>query len=173
MAAKILEMRISKDSVWLCITTGYNFSLVIVLKSLIDIFQITRRPSSRCEWRSNRKQYYVMECCYIWVWIKTQYWMSHFCLSGGLFTFRSYLYLLMLAQSDHYARDCESSIEFGILKKNVVVVVNLFCIRHCLRVRYRTSRLRGYRSGTGPLDTKVGNRPVNMHIDQTSGHYWV
>ena len=19
---------------------------------------------------------------------------------------------------------------------------------------------------------KVGNRPVNMHIDQTSGHYW-
>ena len=33
-----------------------------------------------------------------------------------------------------------------------------FCIvtflnRHCLRVRYRTSRLRGYGSGTGPLDT--------------------
>ena len=25
--------------------------------------------------------------------------------------------------------------------------------RHCLRVRYRTSRLRGYGSGTGPLDT--------------------
>ena len=20
--------------------------------------------------------------------------------------------------------------------------------------------------------TKVGNRPVNMHIDQTTGHYW-
>ena len=20
--------------------------------------------------------------------------------------------------------------------------------------------------------SKVGNRPVNMHIDQTSGHYW-
>ena len=26
-------------------------------------------------------------------------------------------------------------------------------IRHCLRVRYRTSRLRGYGSGPGPLDT--------------------
>ena len=26
-------------------------------------------------------------------------------------------------------------------------------IRHCLRVRYRTPRLRGYGSGTGPLDT--------------------
>ena len=25
--------------------------------------------------------------------------------------------------------------------------------RHCLRVRYRTPRLRGYGSGTGPLDT--------------------
>ena len=27
----------------------------------------------------------------------------------------------------------------------------------------------------GPLikpQTKVGNRPINMHIDQTSGHYW-
>ena len=25
--------------------------------------------------------------------------------------------------------------------------------RHCLRVRYQTPRLRGYGSGTGPLDT--------------------
>ena len=22
------------------------------------------------------------------------------------------------------------------------------------------------------VHSKVGNRPVNMHIDQTSGHYW-
>ena len=29
----------------------------------------------------------------------------------------------------------------------------IFWKRHCLRVRYRTSRLRGYGSGTGPLDT--------------------
>ena len=29
----------------------------------------------------------------------------------------------------------------------------VFFYRHCLRVRYRTSRLRGYGSGTGPLDT--------------------
>ena len=28
-----------------------------------------------------------------------------------------------------------------------------FSKRHCLRVRYRTPRLRGYVSGTGPLDT--------------------
>ena len=33
--------------------------------------------------------------------------------------------------------------------------IGLQCVpnRHCLRVRYRTSRLRGYGSGTGPLDT--------------------
>ena len=25
----------------------------------------------------------------------------------------------------------------------------------------------------GQYDIKVGNRPVNMSIDQTSGHYWL
>ena len=35
----------------------------------------------------------------------------------------------------------------------------IYTLSYCLRVRYRTSRLRGYGSGTGPLDT-VSRGPV-------------
>ena len=38
----------------------------------------------------------------------------------------------------------------GVSTARLYIFVEL---RHCLRVRYRTSRLRGYGSGTGPLDT--------------------
>ena len=34
-----------------------------------------------------------------------------------------------------------------------MLLLLLICCWHCLRVRYRSPRLQGYRSGTGPLDT--------------------
>ena len=48
------------------------------------------------------------------------------------------------------------TVDFGLYKKQVgvwILKIRAKLLRHCLRVRYRTSRLRGYGSGTGYLDT--------------------
>ena len=50
--------------------------------------------------------------------------------------------------------------KWNIQLSSIYLLIACFDVRkilvriwHCLRVRYRTSRLRGYGSGTGPLDT--------------------
>ena len=51
------------------------------------------------------------------------------------------------------ANTCIKLFVKGLLSPAVMSIASWFFFLHCLRVRYRTSRLRGYGSGTGPLDT--------------------
>ena len=43
---------------------------------------------------------------------------------------------------------------------------------HCLRWGDTQRIGMTQRIDLSAMAHKVGNRPVNMHIDQTSGHYW-